>query len=168
MAFCKDCSLVVHVIGPIRLVVDCSCPYWLIEHNAIVLDRFSLLPMSTRQPRAAKAGIVLSATMQGHAASPTAFMTMSKSISCADCLLAVLRTRFVDKIFSYIPATSLPTMAQTKDHDMILVMGLTGAGKSYFINQLTGMAVDVVEEGKKLKSCKSSLRNPTVNWSLIR
>jgi predicted GTPase len=59
-------------------------------------------------------------------------------------------------------------MAQTRDHDMVLVMGLSGAGKSYFINRLTGMAVDVVEEGKKLKSCKSSLRNPTVNWSLTR
>jgi len=51
---------------------------------------------------------------------------------------------------------------------MILVMGLSGAGKSYFINRLTGMAVDVVEEGKKLKSCKSSWRNPTVSWSLTR
>jgi predicted GTPase len=37
---------------------------------------------------------------------------------------------------------------------MILVMGVTGAGKSYFINQLAGSKV--VEEGDSLDSCKSS------------
>ena len=35
---------------------------------------------------------------------------------------------------------------------MILVMGVTGSGKSYFINKLAGR--DVVETGGKLKSCK--------------
>jgi predicted GTPase len=36
------------------------------------------------------------------------------------------------------------------DENMILVMGLTGAGKSYFIQQLTGMNVSV---GYELKAC---------------
>ena len=40
------------------------------------------------------------------------------------------------------------------DLDMIIVLGLTGAGKSYFINRLTGMSVDSVKEGDKLASCK--------------
>ena len=35
---------------------------------------------------------------------------------------------------------------------MILVMGVTGSGKSYFINQLAGG--DVVNTGGDLKSCK--------------
>jgi predicted GTPase len=37
------------------------------------------------------------------------------------------------------------------DQNIVLVMGLTGAGKSFFINKLTGQNV---EEGHKLKSCK--------------
>jgi ABC-type nitrate/sulfonate/bicarbonate transport system ATPase subunit len=48
-------------------------------------------------------------------------------------------------------------MAQTKDVDMVLVMGLSGAGKSYFINALTGAQTgseDEAKVGKKLKSCK--------------
>ena len=36
---------------------------------------------------------------------------------------------------------------------MIVVMGVTGAGKSYFINQLAGR--DMVKEGATLDSCKS-------------
>lgn len=35
---------------------------------------------------------------------------------------------------------------------MMIVMGVTGAGKSYFINQLAGKKV--VEEGAQLDSCK--------------
>lgn len=35
---------------------------------------------------------------------------------------------------------------------MILVMGLTGSGKSHFINTLAGR--DVTEEGHKLESCE--------------
>lgn len=34
---------------------------------------------------------------------------------------------------------------------MIVLMGVTGAGKSYFINQLAGQKV--VEEGPDLDSC---------------
>lgn len=36
---------------------------------------------------------------------------------------------------------------------MILVMGVTGAGKSYFINKLVGR--EAVREGDKLDSCES-------------
>jgi predicted GTPase len=36
---------------------------------------------------------------------------------------------------------------------MILVMGVTGAGKSYFINQLAGR--EAVKEGDSLDPCKS-------------
>ena len=35
---------------------------------------------------------------------------------------------------------------------MVVVMGVTGAGKSYFINQLAGK--QVVQEGSYLDSCK--------------
>lgn len=35
---------------------------------------------------------------------------------------------------------------------MIVVMGVTGAGKSYFVNQLAGRKV--VEEGANLDSCE--------------
>jgi ABC-type uncharacterized transport system ATPase component len=35
---------------------------------------------------------------------------------------------------------------------MVVVMGVTGAGKSYFINQLAGK--EVVQEGSYLDSCK--------------
>jgi translation initiation factor RLI1 len=35
---------------------------------------------------------------------------------------------------------------------MVVVMGVTGAGKSYFINQLAGK--EVVQEGSNLDSCK--------------
>ena len=41
---------------------------------------------------------------------------------------------------------------------MILVMGVTGSGKSYFINKLAGD--DVVETGGDLKSCKLLMRRP--------
>lgn len=36
--------------------------------------------------------------------------------------------------------------------NMILIMGVTGAGKSYFINQLAGRTL--VEEGADLESCR--------------
>jgi predicted GTPase len=42
-------------------------------------------------------------------------------------------------------------MAAAEDRNMILVMGLTGAGKSYFINKLTDENVVV---GKTLRSCE--------------
>lgn len=35
---------------------------------------------------------------------------------------------------------------------MIVVMGVTGAGKSYFINKLTGQ--NAVQEGESLDSCE--------------
>lgn len=38
---------------------------------------------------------------------------------------------------------------------MIIVMGVTGAGKSYFINKLAGK--DVVREGADLESCRLGL-----------
>lgn len=56
------------------------------------------------------------------------------------------------------------------DLDMIIVLGLTGAGKSYFINRLTGVGEDgdeegnkdSVKEGNKLASCRfSKLRSLT-------
>lgn len=50
---------------------------------------------------------------------------------------------------------------------MIIVLGLTGAGKSYFINRLTGMSVDSVKEGDKLASCTSS-ENRSFVRQLIR
>lgn len=40
--------------------------------------------------------------------------------------------------------------------DAILVMGLTGAGKTYFINQLTRKNL---QEGHTLKSCEYVCRN---------
>jgi predicted GTPase len=42
--------------------------------------------------------------------------------------------------------------SQTAAPSMIVVMGVTGAGKSYFINQLAGK--DVVQEGADLDSCQ--------------
>jgi hypothetical protein len=42
-------------------------------------------------------------------------------------------------------------MAAAEDRNMILVMGLTGAGKSYFINKLTDETVVV---GNTLRSCE--------------
>ena len=39
---------------------------------------------------------------------------------------------------------------------MILVMGVTGSGKSYFINKLAGM--DIVKTGGELNSCTAWLR----------
>lgn len=39
-----------------------------------------------------------------------------------------------------------------EEESMIVVMGVTGAGKSYFINQLAGK--EVVKEGPDLESCK--------------
>jgi len=39
---------------------------------------------------------------------------------------------------------------------MIVVMGVTGAGKSYFINQLAGR--EVAEEGSDLDSCKPIIK----------
>jgi ABC-type uncharacterized transport system ATPase component len=41
---------------------------------------------------------------------------------------------------------------QTDGLSMMVVMGVTGAGKSYFINQLAGR--EVVKEGKDLDSCE--------------
>lgn len=41
---------------------------------------------------------------------------------------------------------------QKEAPSMIVVMGVTGAGKSYFINQLAGNKV--VKEGPDLESCK--------------
>jgi predicted GTPase len=42
-------------------------------------------------------------------------------------------------------------MAAAEDRNMILVMGLTGSGKSYFINKLTDESVVV---GNTLRSCE--------------
>lgn len=41
---------------------------------------------------------------------------------------------------------------QAEALNMIVVMGVTGAGKSYFINQLAGK--EVVKEGPDLESCQ--------------
>jgi len=41
------------------------------------------------------------------------------------------------------------------NQNLVLVMGLTGAGKSYFINKLTGQNL---VEGPGLKSCKLLLQ----------
>ena len=42
--------------------------------------------------------------------------------------------------------------AQDEAPSMIVVMGVTGAGKSHFINQLAGK--EVVQEGADLDSCE--------------
>lgn len=42
---------------------------------------------------------------------------------------------------------------ESNDMSMIVVVGVTGSGKSYFINRLAGK--EIVEEGGKLSSCKS-------------
>jgi len=44
------------------------------------------------------------------------------------------------------------TQSETVDQNLVLVMGLTGAGKSYFINKLSGQNL---QEGHNLASCKS-------------
>jgi predicted GTPase len=36
--------------------------------------------------------------------------------------------------------------------NVVLIMGLTGAGKTYFINQLTGRNLELIE-GHMLRSC---------------
>ena len=48
------------------------------------------------------------------------------------------------------------------DQNMVLVMGLTGAGKTYFINKLTGQKL---KEGKELRSCKCS--SPPGIWRTL-
>ena len=48
---------------------------------------------------------------------------------------------------------------------MILVMGVTGSGKSYFINKLAGG--DVVETGGDLKSCQSPMHPPSFHASTV-
>jgi predicted GTPase len=42
------------------------------------------------------------------------------------------------------------------EQDIVLVMGLTGAGKSFFINKLTDQDVQI---GHQLRSCRSSIAN---------
>ena len=50
----------------------------------------------------------------------------------------------------------MPPIQPTQDVlSMILVMGVTGAGKSYFINKLADD--DVAETGGNLKSCELSI-----------
>ena len=46
---------------------------------------------------------------------------------------------------------SLDISEEAKDISMLVVMGVTGAGKSHFINQLAG--VNITEEGQTLKAC---------------
>lgn len=43
-------------------------------------------------------------------------------------------------------------MMDTDAPSMIVVMGVTGSGKSHFINQMAGR--EVVQEGASLHSCK--------------
>jgi ABC-type lipoprotein export system ATPase subunit len=43
-------------------------------------------------------------------------------------------------------------MAESGRLDMILVMGVTGSGKSYFCNKLAGR--EAAQEGSGLSSCK--------------
>jgi len=43
-------------------------------------------------------------------------------------------------------------MNQQDAESMIVVMGVTGAGKSYFVNQLAGKSL--VKEGADLDSCE--------------
>jgi len=45
---------------------------------------------------------------------------------------------------------------EAKDISMLVVMGVTGAGKSHFINQLAG--VNITEEGQTLKACTDQCR----------
>lgn len=60
-------------------------------------------------------------------------------------------------------------MANPPNHgdvlSMILVMGVTGSGKSYFINKLAGG--DVVETGGDLKSCQSPMHPPSFHASTV-
>jgi GTP-binding protein EngB required for normal cell division len=51
-------------------------------------------------------------------------------------------------------ARMAPDNSQPSDANMILVMGVTGSGKSYFINQLVGR--EVVVESDQLDSCRSN------------
>jgi len=55
-------------------------------------------------------------------------------------------------------ADKIPTMnTDTTVPAMIVVMGVTGSGKSYFINQLAGR--NVVEEGAGMRSCEYRAAN---------
>jgi len=56
-------------------------------------------------------------------------------------------SQFVSRIAEMTADTSKPG-----DANMILIMGVTGSGKSYLINQLAGR--QVVEESDQLDSCK--------------
>src|ERR1700743_2919439 len=53
--------------------------------------------------------------------------------------------------------TAVGMATRTANVDMVLVMGLSGAGKSYFINCLTGALAGSEDEaavGKRLESCE--------------
>jgi predicted GTPase len=50
------------------------------------------------------------------------------------------------------PIKMMADTSKPSDANMILVMGVTGSGKSYLINQLAGRKV--VVESDKLDSCK--------------
>lgn len=56
------------------------------------------------------------------------------------------------------------TLDDASSLSMILVMGITGSGKSYFLNQLKGD--QVVDEGAGLESCQSYQNLPPHHVSL--
>ena len=55
---------------------------------------------------------------------------------------------------------SLDISEEAKDISMLVVMGVTGAGKSHFINQLAG--VNITEEGQTLKACMFNKHTPNL------
>ena len=48
---------------------------------------------------------------------------------------------------------------------LILVMGITGAGKSYFVNKVAGK--EIVAVGGSLDSCKSTHAPEPLRWSAL-
>jgi predicted GTPase len=52
----------------------------------------------------------------------------------------------------HLEPTEMENMPIGTDHNMILVMGVTGSGKSYFINKLSGEGTTRI--GNQLSSCE--------------
>jgi ABC-type uncharacterized transport system ATPase component len=71
-------------------------------------------------------------------------------------------------ITSRIPTRGrmIPNMKEEKESpSMVVVMGVTGAGKSYFINKLAGK--EVVKEGPDLESCRQIPPNSSYQRSKL-
>jgi ABC-type lipoprotein export system ATPase subunit len=57
---------------------------------------------------------------------------------------------------NYLHSNIMGTDASQEKLSMVVVMGVTGSGKSYFINHLAGR--EVVQEGSTLDSCWCTTR----------